>query len=264
MAIHEIDPSQYQQQLLTKQAYVAELFGDLNLPAPEVFTSAKSHYRMRAEFKIWHEGDCCYYAMQPQGDSRAAPILMTNFDVASNTIDSTMPVLLKLLNRTPEFKRRLFQIEFLSTQTKELLITFIYHRPLSEQWLTQAQSFIDQLKQLASEFTTRIDCIGRSRKKKFVLGRDYVEETLVIGNQQFTYQQVENSFTQPNAGVCEKMVTWACAKAQPLGGDLLELYCGNGNFTLPLSALIAFFPTPNNGAYSKPKPYCLELKADKS
>lgn len=43
------------------------------------------------------------------------------------------------------------------------------------------------------------------------------------------------SFTQPNAAVCRKMLEWACRAAEGLGGDLLELYCGNGNFTLPLS-----------------------------
>ena len=31
------------------------------------------------------------------------------------------------------------------------------------------------------------------------------------------------------------MLAWAGEVAAPLGGDLLELYCGNGNFTLPLA-----------------------------
>ena len=32
-----------------------------------------------------------------------------------------------------------------------------------------------------------------------------------------------------------KMLEWACNAAQQSDKDLLELYCGNGNFTLPLS-----------------------------
>ena len=30
---------------------------DFQAPAPEVFASAPAHYRMRAEFRIWHEED---------------------------------------------------------------------------------------------------------------------------------------------------------------------------------------------------------------
>jgi tRNA (uracil-5-)-methyltransferase len=51
---------------------------------------------------------------------------------------------------------------------------------------------------------------------------------------------VENTFVQPNAGINEKMVAWACAYSQNAKPsdrpDLLELYCGNGNFTLPSAA----------------------------
>src|SRR5690606_38969348 len=35
--------------------------------------------------------------------------------------------------------------------------------------------------------------------------------------------------------VCQKMLEWACEAAEQSDKDLLELYCGNGNFTLPLS-----------------------------
>ena len=35
---------------------------------------------------------------------------------------------------------------------------------------------------------------------------------------------------------CAKhMLEWACDAAESSEKDLLELYCGNGNFTLPLS-----------------------------
>ena len=42
--------------------------------------------------------------------------------------------------------------------------------------------------------------------KKIIIDKDYVMESLKVGNNSFIYQQVENSFTQPNAGVNEKML----------------------------------------------------------
>jgi tRNA (uracil-5-)-methyltransferase len=69
-----------------------------------------------------------------------------------------------------------------------------------------------------------------------VLDRDYVTESLTIGEQTYQFNQYENSFTQPNATVCEKMVTWAVNNTKGAEDkDLLELYCGNGNFSLPLA-----------------------------
>ncbi len=34
-----------------------------NAPEPEIFSSPTSHYRMRAEFRIWHEGDDLFHIM---------------------------------------------------------------------------------------------------------------------------------------------------------------------------------------------------------
>jgi tRNA (uracil-5-)-methyltransferase len=64
---------------------------------------------------------------------------------------------------------------------------------------------------------------------------DYVVEELKVFDRTYQYKQIESSFTQPNAQVCQKMLEWACNAAKQSDKDLLELYCGNGNFTLPLS-----------------------------
>jgi tRNA (uracil-5-)-methyltransferase len=77
--------------------------------------------------------------------------------------------------------------------------------------------------------------MGRSRGQKIILQRDYVTEILTVANRQLHYQQIEGSFTQPNGGINQQMLNWAFAQTQPLGGDLLELYCGNGNFTIALA-----------------------------
>jgi tRNA (uracil-5-)-methyltransferase len=60
-------------------------------------------------------------------------------------------------------------------------------------------------------------------------------ESLSVGNKHYVYQQVENSFTQPNAGVNEQMLLWAQQATLNAGGDLIELYCGNGNFSIALA-----------------------------
>ena len=40
---------------------------------------------------------------------------------------------------------------------------------------------------------------------------------------------------QLGPGVCQHMLGWARRASQHLEGDLLELYCGNGNFTVALA-----------------------------
>ena len=64
-------------------------------------------------------------------------------------------------------------------------------------------------------------------------------ETLSVDEVQYQYQQIESGFTQPNAKVNEKMLSWAsgcCKSIEDAGsGDLVELYCGNGNFTAVLA-----------------------------
>lgn len=47
--------------------------------------------------------------------------------------------------------------------------------------------------------------------------------------------QVAGCFSQPNGGMCQQMLSWAVDVTKGSSGDLLELYCGNGNFTLPLA-----------------------------
>ena len=42
------------------------LFANHQIPPIEVFTSPESNYRMRAEFRVWHEGDDLYHIMFDQ------------------------------------------------------------------------------------------------------------------------------------------------------------------------------------------------------
>ncbi|WP_339897984.1 tRNA (uridine(54)-C5)-methyltransferase TrmA [uncultured Gilvimarinus sp.] len=219
-------PENYQQQLLDKTQHIKTLFAACNIPAPEVFSSPATGFRMRAEFKIWHEGDESYYAMYRQGEYKT-PYRITEFPQAHDNIRRLMPLLLDEINSNELLRRKLFQVEFLTTLKGETLITLIYHKKLDDTWQAEAEALRARL---------GVFMIGRSRKQKLVLGQDFVTETLEVNGRPYHYQQIESSFTQPNARVCEKMLGWAVQHTTPCTGDLVELYCGNGNFTIPLAA----------------------------
>ena len=189
-----------------------------------IVESPRQYYRQRAEFKVWHEGNESFYAMSDPLSKK--PILIEQFPVASEKINALMPALIQVVKANPILRKKLFQIEFLSTLTGDTLVTFIYHRPLDDAWLAAIAPLQQQL---------GIHIIGRSRKQKLILDQDFVEECLTVNGKSFHYQQIEGSFTQPNAKVCEAMLAWAVNNSRDIKGDLLELYCGNGNFTLPLA-----------------------------
>lgn len=216
---------QYEELLDNKLKQSQSEFADLFQGQITVFPSAPSHFRMRAEFRIWHDDDGAHYAMYEPG-SYKKPVFIECFNIGSKVITELMPPLLTAINKSEKLKTKLFQAEFLTTLTGEALITLIYHRQLDESWQTEAE-------QLERDLNCSI--IGRARKQKLVLSKDYVTETLPVLVGSTHYKQIETGFSQPNASVCVSMIDWACEQAQGLGGDLIELYCGNGNFTIPLS-----------------------------
>jgi tRNA (uracil-5-)-methyltransferase len=225
MPLSHVNPEHYQQQLDEKLNLISEQFSAFYPGTVEVFSSAPLHFRMRAEFRLWHQGDECYYVMFDPAEPKT-PVRMDDFSIGSVLINQQMKALLPEVNASPLLKKRLFQVEFLTSLSDECLITLIYHKKLDEQWIEEAREL---------QSTLNCQIIGRSKKQKLVLENDFITETLSINNQPYHYQQTEGSFTQPNAGVNQHMLSWATQHSTKLDGDLLELYCGNGNFTLPLS-----------------------------
>ena len=139
-----------------------------------------------------------------------------------------MAPLLKPVNRNVLLFNRLFRIDFLTSESGETLVTLIYHKPLNEEWEKEAR-------ELQADLSIYI--IGRSRKQKCVLSQDFVTEGLTVDGRLYHYQQVESGFTQPNAYINSKMLEWAsrCCADYADQSDLMELYCGNGNFTAVLA-----------------------------
>ncbi len=230
MAIPVVDPARYDRQLAAKRQHIEQAFARFSPPKLDVFPSPPSHFRQRCEFRIWHEGDDLFYAMferDPDAPDKKRVVRLEEYPVASQAINALMPRLLDAIRDTPLLRCKLFQVEFLTTLSGEALITLIYHRPLDKAWEAEAYRLQD---------TLSVMIIGRARKQRRVLARDHVWERLEVEGRTFLYQQVENSFTQPNAEVCRSMLRWAReATRHSQSGDLVELYCGNGNFTVALA-----------------------------
>lgn len=232
--------NEYQVQLDNKINRITTQFTPFNPPELEVYPSPMSHFRFRAEFRIWHTDrngtlaglDDMFYAMFERDGQSKKIVEMTDFPIASRAINELMPILLNQLKSNAILKDKLFQIDFLNTLKGEMLVTLIYHKKLNDEWQILANELANQL---------NIKLIGRSRGQKLVLGDDFVTEKMTVNikgkETDFYYQQIEGGFSQPNTFVCQKMLNFACDVADKIEykKDLLELYCGNGNFTLPLS-----------------------------
>ncbi len=215
----------YEDQVAQKHAWVSGLLSPFFDGELAVYRGEEAHYRSRAEFRIWHTGDRCDYAMGNW--TKDGNVTIAECPKVSEPIFDLMPLLLEAINGSEVLRHRLFSVEFLATTTGEVLVTLIYHRKLDEAWEAEA---------LELEGALSIHIIGRSRKQKVVLSQDYVTETLTIDGVSYQYRYYEGGFTQPNPGVNTHMIEWAAAQARAVGrGDLIELYCGLGNFTLPLS-----------------------------
>ncbi len=223
-----IHPDNYVQQLSKKQHDMTELFSCLNVPEAQVFPSTPLNYRLRAEFRVWHQGDDLYYIMF--NSKTKEKFRVNDFPVASKLINQAMKALLILIKKQKELRYKLFQVDFLSTLSGELLISMLYHKPLEPTWESAAKVLKEELSSIAP-----VDIIGRAKKQKIIIDKDFVMESLLVGANTFIYQQVENSFTQPNGGVNEKMLLWAQQATINAKGDLIELYCGNGNFSIALA-----------------------------
>ncbi|MDR0209432.1 MAG: tRNA (uridine(54)-C5)-methyltransferase TrmA [Pseudomonas putida] len=222
------DPSAYSTQLEGKVARLRELLAPFGAPEPAVFDSPREHYRLRAEFRLWREEGQRHYAMFAPGEKHKA-ILIDDFPIASEQINALMPRLKAAWQASEALGNRLFQVEFLTTLAGDAMITLCYHRPLDEAWEAAARQLSEDL---------GVSIIGRSKGKRLVIGRDYAVEKLDVAGRVFSYRQPEGAFTQPNGAVNQKMLSWAFEAIGDREDDLLELYCGNGNFTLPLATRV--------------------------
>ncbi|MFX4210106.1 tRNA (uridine(54)-C5)-methyltransferase TrmA [Aliarcobacter butzleri] len=218
----------YEEQLNYKIQREKERFSNFTNIDFDIIKSNESNFRNRAEFRIWWEKgennkEILSYSMN---DFKKNILKINSCEMVSHHIKELMPKLLDELQNDLELSFKLFAVEFLGSSTKDMLVTLIYHKKLEESWIQKAKEIEKRL---------NIKIIGRSKKQRLVLTNDYINETLNISNQNFFFAYEENGFTQPNTNVNVQMIEWVLENTKNSSKDLCELYCGGGNFTIPLS-----------------------------
>lgn len=204
-----------------KVSFARGLFKELYQASFELYPCECKHYRTRVELSFYHSNEGLCYAMF----ENKKKIKVQNLDFVDKKISALMPVLLQELNSKEKLKQKLFGVEFLATK-EDLSVTLLYHKDIEliQKDLAQLSLNLD------------LNVIARSKNKKLIFKNENLRQVLNIGNKTIYYELSNDCFIQPNTSINEKMIEWTLKILQSQERkDLLELYCGYGNFTLALA-----------------------------
>ena len=164
-------------------------------------------------------------------------ILMDKFNIASESIYNIQPKLLKLINENQIISKNLFQVNFRSNNEKDILVTLIYKKPIDD-------DLCKSIDKLSKSLGIMINV--RSKKKLYKTHVIDFYERFNSKSLNLKIFQSDKTFFQPNKYIYPKMYEFI-EKNIDSPSDLLELYCGVGSFSLPLSQKFKkVFATENN------------------
>ena len=219
--ILKISSENYNKQFKEKEEIFNSYFNEVT--TKNIFLSNHHSFRHRCEFGILNSDHGIKYSMIKDNER----VEIDKYPICSESIQKLMKELLKIVNQEEVLYKKLFQIEFQSSRSKEVMVSLIYHKKLGPDWIEKANLIKDNLK---------CSIIGRSKKQKLIIGLDYVTEEYKSINQSFKLNLYEQCFSQTNPDICDRMISWIEGNGKK-ETDIIELHCGIGTFTIPLSRL---------------------------
>jgi len=184
----------------------------------DVYLSPPIHYRMRCEFSYKNNS----YVMFDKNNDY---ILMDKFNIASESIYNIQPKLLKLINENQIISKNLFQVNFRSNNDGDILVTLIYRKPIN-----------DDLCKSIDKISKSLGIMINVRSKKKLYKTHVIDFYERFNSKSLSLKifQSDKTFFQPNKYIYPKMYEFI-ENIIDSPRDLLELYCGVGSFSLPLS-----------------------------
>ena len=184
----------------------------------DVYLSPPIHYRMRCEFSYKNNS----YVMFDKNNDY---ILMDKFNIVSESIYNIQPKLLKLINENQIISKNLFQVNFRSNNDGDILVTLIYRKPIND-------DLCKSIDKISKSLGIMINV--RSKKKLYKTHAIDFYERFNSKSLNLKIFQSDKTFFQPNKYIYPKMYEFI-ENIIDSPRDLLELYCGVGSFSLPLS-----------------------------
>ncbi len=210
----------YKTQLKRKLETLKAEFGALWDRDFEVFESPEANFRDRVEFRVYKEGDDGLYFAMTNREKKFFEV--HECEILSAPLNNLIKLLPQALNSDKAMRNGLFSAELLGNGRDECVLNLVYHRRLDGAWMESAKA-------LATKHD--ISITGRSKGEIHTVGQDFVTRAFDVAGEKLRYVIKQNCFSQPNGAVNEKMLNWAAQNASG-DGDLIELYCGSGNFTM--------------------------------
>ncbi len=217
----KVSTENYKNQLKEKENIFNSYFNDVT--SKSIFPSSHHSYRHRCEFGLSNFENGINYSMINDNER----IEINKYPICSEAIQLLMKKLLQLLTKKEVLFQKLFQIEFQSSRSKEVMVSLIYHKKLENDWVEEINILKDSLE---------CSFVGRSKNQKIIIGQDYVTEEYKSVNKKFRLNLYEQCFSQANPDICDQMISWIEENGKR-ETDIIELHCGLGTFTIPLSRL---------------------------
>ena len=243
----KVSSENYKKQLQDKENLFNSYFKDV--VSKNIYSSPYHSFRHRCEFGLTEFKNGFNYSMIEDRKR----IEIDEYPICSESIQKLMRNLLQELIKEDVLLNKLFQIEFQSSRLDEVMVSLIYHKKLDENWVKKIEALKEGLK---------CSVIGRSKNQKLIIGQDYVTEQYASLNKKFKLKLYEQCFSQTNPDICDQMINWIEDNGQK-DTDIIELHCGIGTFTIPLSRLFNNVIATEN---SRPSLVALEknIKLNKS
>jgi tRNA (uracil-5-)-methyltransferase len=225
------DPDTYPAHLQEKINFLHGLFEDypreIDLSDMVIVPSPSAHFRNRCRFEVSNrrsdlladgssmiedhnppECDQLSYYMWDEGYPKVKVIY---FPIAVLPIAQLMDPVLLFIRKNQLLNNTLRSVQYLSTLDGQVLVTLCYQGILPGDWQSAASRLQNHINSLHISSLKSFNLIGRSKRKKVVVGSEIVIESLYLDDGRILkYNQVSDGFNNPNATVNAKVLNWVC------------------------------------------------------